>query len=314
MKIWLDAVTPKQARLMASISNYLEERGFETIITCKGYRETVWVLESLGVKYIRVGRYGRDLVSKLVSYAERVKELAPLISKYQPDFLISFSSPEATRVAFGLGIRVINLNDTPHAVHVAKLTFPLTWRLVFSKAIPRELMLRLGASEDSLVPYDGVDELAWLKDVKVTENRFDEFTVFVRMEESKASYLLHIKESPNIKVIRELIREGFKVLVMPRYESQVEMLSNMGGVEILSPGDTISLFQRVHVVVTGGGTMAREAALLGTPAISTFPLDVPLHVNDYLKGKGLPLWRIRDPDLVIKKVREIKETTETTGI
>ncbi len=306
MKIWFDVITPKQARLMASIARYLEERGYETLITSKGYRETRWVLNSLGVRYREVGAYGEDLVSKLINYADRVRELALIVHKEAPDYLVSFSSPEATRVAFGLGIKVINMNDTPHAVHVAKLTFPLTWRLVFSKAIPEELLLSLGASKESLVPYDGVDELAWLKEVEIKEERFDEFTVFVRMEESKASYLLHLQGSPNIRVIERLAELGVRVLAMPRYESQAEFLKGLD-VEVLSPGDTVKLFQKVHVVITGGGTMAREAALLGTPAISTFPLDVPLYVNVYLRERGLPVWRIRSPDDVVKKVLELKD-------
>ncbi len=306
MKIWLDVITPKQARLMVSIAKYLEERGHQTLITSKGYRETRWVLNSLGVKYREVGEYGKDLVSKLISYADRVRELALIAYEESPDYLVSFSSPEATRVAFGLGIKVINMNDTPHAVHVARLTFPLTWKLVFSKAIPEDLMISLGADKESLTPYDGVDELAWLKEVEIHGERFNEFTVFVRMEESKASYLLHLKESPNLKVIEGLVSHGIRVLVMPRYESQAEFLRKMN-VEVLEPEDTVKLFQRVHVVITGGGTMAREAALLGTPAISTFPLDVPLYVNAYLRRKGLPIWRIRSPDDVVKKVLEIKD-------
>jgi len=326
MRIWFDVITPKQARLMTSIANYLKA---DYLMTCKGLSETVRLLGKLGASYLVIGRYSsRDLRDKLLAYAERVSSLAELASQYDPDFLISFSSPEAVRVAFGLSIKSITLNDTPHAYHVARLTFPLSWRVVYPRAVPDQEILKLGASRCSLVPYDGVDEVAWVKDFITRHSPKErEFVVFIRPEETGASYLLGKGDSISLRLIDSILEAGAKVLVKPRYESQVGYLRRSYGNRIIilhEPVDTLALFSRVSLVVTGGGTMARESALLGTPSISTFPLKVRLHVNEYLAKRGFPIWRVynldegrklvssilRDPDRFVVDTRGMLEDLE----
>ncbi len=298
MRIWLDVITPKQARLMTAIASFLN---LDYLITVKGLKESVSLLKRLGARHEVVGRYATGgLKDKLLSYAERVKSLLDTVADFDPDVLISFSSPEAVRVAFGLSIRAITMNDTPHSYHVARLTFPLSWRVIHPEAIPESDMLKLGASKDSLVSYAGVDEIAWVRDYALSAPRVNrEFKVFIRPEESGASYLLGKNTSIALKLVKTVLNMGAEVIVKPRYESQVRELTNMrafeeGRLAILRDAvDTLDLFNRISLVITGGGTMAREAALLGTPSISVFPLNVKLHVNEYLRERGFPIWRAR---------------------
>lgn len=315
MRIWLDVITPKQARLMAAIASRLGE---DYLITVKGLRESVDLLRRLGVEYRVVGRYAPSgLRDKLLAYADRVRLLIDHVLSFSPDALISFSSPEAVRVAFGLSIRAITMNDTPHSYHVARLTFPLSWRVVYPEAIPKGDMINLGASDESLVPYGGVDEVAWVKDYVLSVPRIErEFKVFIRPEESGASYLLGKSESLALRLIDVALDSGAEVLVKPRYESQAREIRRSRAFKegrlilVENTVDTLDLFSRISLVITGGGTMAREAALLGTPSISVFPLNVRLYVNDYLQDRGFPIWRankledarrltveiLRDPD------------------
>ncbi len=298
MKVWLDVITPKQARLMAAIASFLNS---DYLITVKGLEESVSLLKKLGSRHKVVGRYAiKGLKDKLLSYAERVELLLDVVVNFDPDVLISFSSPEAVRVAFGLSIKAITMNDTPHSYHVARLTFPLSWKVVYPEAIPENEMLRLGASKDSLISYAGVDEVAWVRDYALsTPPASREFKVFIRPEEGGASYLLGRSGSIALELVKAVLEMGAEVIVKPRYESQVEELSRMrafreGRLLVLRDAvDTLDLFSKISLVITGGGTMAREAALLGTPSISVFPLDVKLHVNEYLKERGFPIWRSR---------------------
>lgn len=325
MKIWFDVITPKQARLMVSLAKSL---GQDYAITVKGYRESVNLLVKLGVKFVQLGSYSAgDLREKLLSYAERVKLLAEFASEYKPDYLISLSSPEAVRVAYGLSIRSISFNDSPHSYHVGRLTLPLSWKVVHPVAIPKEEMVKLGASEDSLVPYDGVDEIAWVKDsLDEGGSSGRELTVFIRPEETGASYLFG-ERGFSIKLIDVALEQGAEVLVKPRYDEQAMFLKELYGRRITvieDTVDTLDLFKKVTIVVTGGGTMARESALLGTPSLCVFPLNVRLYVNDYLRDMGFPIWRattfeeaadvirkvLRDPDRYIVDTRPLLERME----
>ncbi len=325
MRIWLDVITPKQARLMSSIARSVGE---DYVITVKGYRESVDLLRRLGARFIEVGNYSpRDLMEKLLYYADRVKLLADLALSYEPDFLISLSSPEAVRVAYGLSIRSITMNDSPHSYHVGRLTLPLSWKVIHPKAIPKDDIVKLGASEDSLVPYDGVDEVAWVKEhLEDGVKAGRDFKVFFRPEESGASYMLG-KGGFSLRLMRTVIECGAEVIVKPRYEEQARAIREIYGERVTmleDTVDTIDLFKRVVMVVTGGGTMARESALLGTPSLCVFPLRTRLYVNDYLRDMGFPIWGtssyeeaeklvriiLRDPDSYVVDTRPLLRNLE----
>jgi len=309
--IWLDALTPKQARLMAEIAESLERRGEELLITCRRYAETEQMLGMRGLSYISVGGYGNSRLEKLIHYADRVMKLMEIVKERKPEILISFSSPEATRVAFGLGIKAVTINDTPHAFHVCRLTFPLSWRIIHPVAVPEELYLRNWACKESLISYNGVDEVAWMKKAVPNREELEKLGiegdfVIVRPEESKASYLNSEAGVPMIVDIA--VEMGYEVVLMPRYDDQRDYYSRRYGSSVKipsSPPDASSLYFFSSLVVTGGGTMSREAALAGTPSISIFPLNVPLYVNDYLSVMGFPLWRFSSGREAAPLVREI---------
>ena len=52
------------------------------------------------------------------------------IKIFSPDIVISFCSPEAARISFGLGIKHIAFCDSPHAEAVMRLTIPLIQKLL----------------------------------------------------------------------------------------------------------------------------------------------------------------------------------------
>lgn len=52
------------------------------------------------------------------------------------DVHVSLTSPDAVRVAFGLGKPIIALTDTAHSYFVNKLTLPLASTVIVPSAIP----------------------------------------------------------------------------------------------------------------------------------------------------------------------------------
>ena len=56
---------------------------------------------------------------------ERMGLLTRKMKKFSPDLGISFCSPDAARVTFGLGVKHIAFSDMPHARIQMKLTIPL---------------------------------------------------------------------------------------------------------------------------------------------------------------------------------------------
>lgn len=300
--VWLDALTPKQARLMASIALKLEKKGYEFFITTRDYDYTVSVLrEVYGIEPIVVGSHGSTLYEKLVLDAERVKTLARIVEEKKPCLLISYPSPSAVRAAFGLAIKIVLLSDSPHIAPVHRLTFPLADHVVVSEYIAEAMKKYILPGFTSFTTYRGVDEAEYLKSFRPNKHPLDALGlepyqyIVVRPPEYKAVYYPkgHAEGMVEKLVVELLKKEDVKAVYFPRYPEQKELMSKIRGV-IIPPRayDSLPLLYHAVAVVTGGISMAREAALLGTPAYSLFAKV--LDIDKYLISVGVPLKYVED--------------------
>ncbi|RLG48282.1 MAG: hypothetical protein DRO06_01550 [Thermoproteota archaeon] len=322
-RVWFDVPSPREGRYFSLLAEMARRAGLEVFMTARDHAETLKILDMVGERYVPVGRHGgRSKMGKLIAYVERALELARLISEERPDVLVSLASPEAVRVAFGLGIPSITLFDAPHAVHVARLTFPLSSRVVYPAAIPAHLLIDMGASPASLRPFEGVDPVAWMKRARPDPSPLLEMgldlgsdLVLVRPEERKAAYLadLDLEGSVTVSVVEEALSLGAKVILVPRYPDQRRFFAERFGGRVLIPErpfDAVSSYFFFSLVVSGGSSMAIEASLVGTPAISVFPLDAPLYDVEFVSRAGFPIWRIRDPGEAAELTAQVLEDPE----
>ncbi len=284
--IWVDFVAPKDVLYFKSMIKRLKNRGDTVIATTRKFREVNELMRLNNIEAEILGRYGGgSLKGKLVAGAKRIIKLADYISRFDVDVLVSYCSPEATRVAFGLQIPIINIYDAPHAVKQVLLVSRLVDVHLSPKCIPKEDWLELGFKPEQLTFYDAIDPAAWLKnfspDEKIIKNlglNPDKKIVVVRAEEAFASYLLN-KASDDDPLISPLINELLKlkeelqIVVLYRYGRQKSSLKKISSKLIIPEHviDSASLISRSILFIGGGGTMSCEAALLGTPTISFFP-------------------------------------------
>jgi len=314
MTFWLDMLTPKQVWLLEGIKKSLEAEGHRVLVTARLHDVVVGLLKMKGIPHYVAGKHGGEtLEGKLRASTERELVLTDYLSPLHKeiDFSIHFSSPEAARVAFGLGIKSICLNDTPHSIAVGKLTFPLSTYVVAPACINAAKLVALGASKDAIVQYDGVDEVAWIPNLKPDASVLKELNldnsrpiVVVRPEESKAAYMQGFKDVSVLSVksfplIRRMLDEfpNSQVIVIPRYEEQRStILKELGG-KVIVPNlviDGPSLLAFSTLTVSGGGTMSWESALLGIPTICHFPIK--MDVERYLTAKGFPIYYTNNID------------------
>ena len=153
---------------------------------------------------------GADRYDKLREGARRTYELAEVVKQFGPDVAVTFSSPEGTRVAFGLGIRHIGFNDSPHSDAVAKLTVPLTSKLYCPWVIPYSAWSGYGIAKKNIVHYRALDPRHGSSIMKMTykkSNRIKRMMmILLRLEESKASYIADKKVSTT-KMIDSFVNE-----------------------------------------------------------------------------------------------------------
>lgn len=268
-------------------------------MTCREYEYTCRALDFLGVEYVAVGRYSEgDPYDKVREDGLRVAGLAEVARGFKPEVLVAYPNPAASRVAYGVGARYVALTDSPHAVIPSKLSLPLADYVVFSSCIPEEEVRRYVTPSTALVQFRGVDEVGWLKRLEPDEGyirslglRPWRYVVF-RPAEELATYYQGLKLPHSEEVLNILLDLGYEVVLLPRYSRHRDLARREGVVTVEKGFSGPSLTYYARLVVTGGASIAREAALAGTPAITYTPLD--LHVNRCIRDWGFPLFRATD--------------------
>ena len=295
-RVWYDACTGKHVRYGTAIAERLRQQGHEVTLTTRKHPDTLPLAEALNEKFITVGAYSpKSLLTRVEEGARRQLKFCKLFEKGTPRIAISHGSVDQCRVAFGLGIPVISTIDSPHADAVNRLTLPLSNYVIVSKAIPKEV-LQIYVSEDKIISFEGVDEVAW---VKVSKTRVhydsDEPLIVVRQLEEKAVYT---KKTIDMAILARKLTSLGKVVFLSRY--QRKSVKNL----IVPRGfiDSVSLVAHADLFVGVGGTITREAALQGTPAII---VDVfrNQYVNEFLARKGFPIFRV-EPSKAMKVAKK----------
>lgn len=303
MKIWFDVLTPKQVMFFSPAVSLLREKGHEVLCTSREYREAVELAKLKGFNMEIVGKHGgADRYEKLAASSARTLALAERVGKFGPDAAVTFSSPEGARVAFGLGVRHIGFNDSPHSESVARLTVPLMSRLLCPWVIPYSAWTRFGIARKDIIRYKALDPAAWLKRMPARKSAPEKKTVLVRLEESKASYIAD-KGLDSVSMVDAAVSEFSKsadVLLLCRYSDQIEQAKKRyEGKATVAENvfDGAGMISEASLFIGAGGTMSAEAALLGVPTISIAP--VRFHVEDYLVRTGL-MTRARDAKTLMR--------------
>jgi hypothetical protein len=224
------------------------------------------------------------------------------------DVALGHASNAQVMAARLLRIPSVNMMDYEHhpANHVG---FRLA-NLVFTPvAIPFEALKTFGLSRRRWVPYPGLKEdIAFAtfepqpefrKTLEVGE---DEILAVVRPAAEGALY----HRRPNTlcdEIVERLGEEGCTVLLAPRTSSQGDQFEGRRGVQVLrEPVSGPDLLYSADLFVGAGGSMTREAAVLGTPAYSIFQ-GKPAAVDRWLEERGRLTTLVSAEDLPISPWR-----------
>jgi hypothetical protein len=284
------------------------------LCTTRNYREVNELSKLKKTILIAAGKHGGTTKSgKLDASLKRSVNLGTIVERFKPDIAVSFCSPEAARVAFGLGIRHVAFCDSPHAEAVMKLSIPLVQKLLIPWIIPKKEFTKYGIAEKNIIPYKAIDASVIVKDSKKVKNKkTKKKTILIRVEEEQAAYVQ--KDNRTIQLIQKIVHKfpQCEIMVLPRYKSQIIQLRKMLGSRARILGKATigsSLLQNVDVFVGSGGTMTAEAALLGIPTISYNA--VPNLVQDYLVRKKLVILEA-NPKKIISEIEKFLSSDNKT--
>ena len=316
MKIWFDILTPKQLLFFERMVCRLRKNNM-VICTTRNYPQITQLAKIRKFGIISIGKYGgSEKFGKLNSSLNRMKLLANFIKKTSPDLTVSFCSPEAARISYGLGIKHIAFSDSPHAKAVMKLSIPFVNKLLVPWIIPKKEFSKYGIEAKNIIHYNAIDA-AIIAKLKITENtkKLDKEKkrkiILVRVEEEEASY--SSKKKPAISIIKEIVKNFHdeEIIIMGRYPSQVRYLTQTFGNKIKILGRVVNgrkLLMSADIFLGSGGTMTAESALLGIPTISYDA--VPNIIESYLVRKKLVV-RGKTPKEIVSSIRKLLNSSNS---
>ena len=287
------------------------KKNHTVLCTSRDYQQVTQLAKIRGLKLKIIGKHGgTKRHDKLNASLHRSKSLSLRIKQFSPDITVSFCSPEAARVSYGLGISHICFSDSPHATAVMRLVVPLVQKLLIPWIIPKKEFTKFGIDSKDIVSYRAIDAAIIAKrniskNNKTRNKKNVRKIILVRVEEEYASY--STKRRPAIPIIKEILKNfsNEEIVVMGRYSSQVKHLEQVFGkkIRVLNKVvDSKKLLENTDVFIGSGGTMTAESALLGIPTISYNA--VPNIIETYLVKKKLVI-RKTNPKQIANSIEKI---------
>ena len=283
------------------------KKNHNVLCTSRKYSQVTELAKIRKQKLVIIGKHGgAKKYDKLNASLSRSKLLVKKITKFSPDITLSFCSPEAARISYGLGIKHICFSDSPHAENVMRLVVPLVQKLLIPWIIPKKKFTKFGIDQNNIIQYKAIDAATISKrKIKNIKKTVGKKIILIRLEEDEASYSL--KKRPIIPIVKEILKEfsGQEIVIMTRYATQKKYLQQIfqKKIKILSTViDSKLLLYNADIFIGSGGTMTAESALLGIPTISYDA--VPNIIEDYLVRKKLVMREINPKKMVsvMKKV------------
>jgi predicted glycosyltransferase len=168
-------------------------------------------------------------------------------------------------------------------------------------------------SEDRLMSFDGYKEDVYIADYKPDQNflnelPFDRFMV-VRPEALSSVY---VRDTKSIvpELITSLVDNGINVIYLPRDKGDKKYAD---GKNVFIPKNTpngLDLCYYADAILTGSGTLAREASCMGTPSVSFFPSEILLSVDQQLADEGKML-HSRDIEEIVDYIKSHHKRKES---
>lgn len=295
MRVWVDLLTPKQVLFFQPVIDELESEGADVLATSRHYREVGPLAERAGLRLRYVGDRGtKGREDQLLAATRRQAEVIPIVQDFRPNVAVSVASAVCARVAFGLGVKHLAVNDSPHSEVAGRLSLPLSHNLLCPWVIPYKAWARFGIGRRQVTTYHALDPAAWLKRKPLPGPvpRLDpkKKTITVRVQESDAPYLARADMTWTDKLLGALLEEfpSANLVALCRYDFQVEEVRSKFGTKWIIPDEVVSghdLLSETDLFVGMGGTMNAEAALMGVPTISAF--QGSLYTDGYLARVSL---------------------------
>lgn len=320
MKIWFDADNGPHVLIMRPLVAELARRGHEVVFTARDRAKTCHLLDLYSFSYRRVGgEYGKGMSGKVKGTLGRAWQLAGAMRG------------SGAAVSFGHGSRALPLASRLLGVPSVTM-YDYEWvdarlfnwgcrAILLPAVITASRCAEAGIVAARVVSYPGFKEELYLGagelDGTVAGDlglRPTAVKVLLRPPATTAHY--HNPEAETIfdAVLARLAAAGdVQLIYLPRTADQRELAARAGVAEVIIPRkvyDGPSLVAAMDLVISGGGTMTREAAIMGVPSYSFFRGREGM-VDEALAAAGR-LVLLASPDDVAQRLKVVGRRSDVS--
>ncbi len=295
-RVWIDLDNSPHVPFFLPIIEELEKKGFDVVLTARDSYQVCELLKFHNVSCAVVGgHWGRHKTLKILGTLVRAMRLVPFMIKKRPDLAVSHGSRAQVLASYLLGIPTVTILDYEFTADTGFLKSHWAFVPCFipdsaAPKVKKQVLKYPGLKEDVYVPRFQPDPS--LKSRLGLDGK--DLIVTVRPPATEAHY--HNPEAETLlEAALDLLvnRPDVQVILLPRNQRQAKVLREAWGKWIASHKiiipeqviDGLNLIWFSDLVISGGGTMNREASALGVPVYSIFRGRIGA-VDKYLAANG----------------------------
>ncbi len=293
--IWIDMDNSPHVLLFDPVIKALRERGHQVVLTARDAFQVRGLIEQFGMDAQLIGHHsGKNKIRKILGLVHRAQQLSGYIRPLRPDLAISHGSRSQLILCKALNINTLYMTDYEFS---KLLPFAMPRHLL----LPRMLEgLTFGVPDSRVAYYDGIKEDIYVPGFQAAADfrqrigvGEEDILVTIRPPATEAHY--HNPKSDLLfeATMKRLVAEPrVRIFMLPRSDQQKDEIrrdwQNWIPETIIIPEKPVGgldLIWHSDLVISGGGTMNREAAALNVPVYSIFRGHIG-RIDQYLAEAG----------------------------
>lgn len=307
MKILVQIAHPAHVHFYKNIIYGLKERGDSVLVTVRDKDLSAELLHRIGIPHYKISKLSGKRITALehLSYGYNTYKV---VRAFQPDVITGIGGITAAHISFITDSESYIFTDSENATIQNRLAFPFADRIFTPDCYPETL-------GDKQISYPGYHELAYLH-----PNQFEPDKTVLEANGIDPDSRFSVLRFVDWGAVHDVGKRGFTRRQQRRL---VDVLSKYGPVYITSEGSLPTEFEEyrlpvgpadihhllgfANLYVGDSGTMATEAAVLGTPAIRLRSADKRVDLSNFfeLENRYGLLFSTRDFETVISKAQWI---------
>lgn len=295
--IWFDLDNSPHVPLFKPVFGELKKQNKEYLITARKFAQTIDLMNYWNIDFIPVGVHGgKSKVMKVMNLLNRTKQLRSVIKKQDIKLAVNHGSRTQILASKLMGIKSVWMMDYEFTdTHILN---ELSSYILVPKYIPESRLKASGIALKKVIRYNGFKEELYISDFKAKKDfrkrigiPDENILVVIRPPSMTANYHNNNSERLLLEGIEYFSKkQDTTCLIVNRTKKEENFIKDNieinGKVKFLKEAvDGLQLLHTADYAISGGGTMNRESALLGTKTFSIFTGKRP-YLDEYLSQNG----------------------------